>query len=92
MTLYEKYAILATHTANVSFNSFAAEVVYHARFLKNSLKTIESTVEPIFDFSIYTSATRADLTIDESESPGPTPYYDLDGKLVKQQREHHETY
>ena len=92
LTLYEKYAILATHTANVSFNSFAAEVVYHARFLKNSLKTIESTVEPIFDFSIYTSATRADLTIDESESPGPTPYYDLDGKLVKQQREHHETY
>lgn len=33
LSVYEKRAILATHAANVSVHSFAAEVRFHARFL-----------------------------------------------------------
>ena len=67
----EKCAILATHTANVCFNSFAAEVQFHA----------EQTIDcygglVLADF--YEKALRAGMGIDEADdSQGSElmPYY-----------------
>ena len=81
---YEKLAILATHTADTSFNCFAAEVQYHALFL-NSLTRIRIP----FIGSIYESAIRADLSIDDSEFEGNAPYHRADSKLVRKQIEKH---
>ena len=75
---YEKLAILATHTADTSFNCFAAEVQYHALFL-NSLARIRIP----FLGSVYESAVRADLSIDDSEFEGSAPYHREDSKLVR---------
>lgn len=85
LSVYEQHAILATHTANVSFNSFAAEVCFHARFLTK----LARIPIPIIGRSIYDSAIRADMTIDEGELVGPTPYYRLGGRLLRQQRKFH---
>lgn len=86
LSSYEERAILATHTANVSFNSFAAEVCFHARFLTG----LARIPIPFLGRSVYDSAIRADMTIDEGELVGPTPYYRLGSKLVKNQRKFHE--
>ena len=81
LTEHEALAILATHTANTSFYSFAAEVEYHARFL-TPLAKIKI---PFFGRSIYDSAIRADMTIDDTEFEGPAPFYKADSKIVKRQ-------
>ena len=81
---YEKLAILATHTADTSFNCFACEVQYHALFL-NSLTKIKIP----FMGSVYDSAIRADLSIDDSEFEGNAPYHREDSKLVRKQIEYH---
>lgn len=78
---YECAAILATHAGNTSVYSFAAEVEYHARFL-TPLAKIRI---PFFGRSIYDSAIRADMTIDDTEFEGPAPFYRWDSKLVKRQ-------
>lgn len=75
---FEKLAILATHTADISFNQFAAEVQYHAQFLNGMAR-----VKLPFMGSIYESAIRADLSIDDSEFEGNAPYHREDSKLVK---------
>ena len=77
----EKAAILATHTANTSIYSFAAEVEYHARFLMPILRIRL----PFFGKSIYESAIRADMTIDDGEFEGPAPFHRHDSKIVKRQ-------
>ena len=81
---YEKLAILATHTADTSFNCFAAEVQYHALFL-NSLTKIKIP----FLGSVYESAIRADLSIDDSEFEGNAPYHREDSKLVRKHIDKH---
>jgi hypothetical protein len=80
-TAYEAAAILATHTGNTSVFSFAAEVEYHARFL-TPLAKIKN---PFFGKSIYDSAIRADMTVDDAEFEGPAPFYHADSKIVKRQ-------
>lgn len=80
-TAYEAAAILATHTANTSVYSFAAEVEYHARFLTPLAKM----KIPFFGRSIYDSAIRADMTIDDTEFEGPAPFYQADSKIVRRQ-------
>lgn len=82
---YEAAAILATHTGNVSFFSFAAEAEYHARFLI-SLAKIKV---PFFGRSIYDSAIRADMTVNDTEIEGPAPFYKLNSKIVKRQYDLH---
>ena len=77
----EGLAILATHTGNTSIYSFAAEVEYHARFL-TPLAKIKI---PFFGRSIYDSAIRADMTIDDCEFEGPAPFYRSDSRIVKRQ-------
>ena len=81
LTIFEKQAILATHTANVSFHSFAAEVRYHARFL------VWYARFPLR--SIYASAIRADMTIDDRELQGSAPYYRLNSRWIKNQEKYH---
>ena len=81
---YEKLAILATHTGNVSYHSFAAEIRYHAMFLKKLMK-----IRLPLAGSPYASAVRADMSIGDKEFQGPTPYYNLYGKYVREQVKYH---
>ena len=81
LTEYESAAILATHAGNTSVYSFAAEVEYHARFLTPFAKI----KIPFLGRSIYDSAIRADMTIDDTEFEGPAPFYRSDSKIVKKQ-------
>lgn len=86
LTIYEKYAILMTHTANVTFNSFAAEVLFHAEVL-----TAWWINAPFV--GAYESAIRADMAIGEEYESGVfDDYYDLDGELVSEQIEYHGEY
>lgn len=83
LTYYEKYAILATFTGNVNYNSFAAEVVYHAVML-------EDILADIFEDKVYKRALRADMTIDDNEDYDINmSYYDLDSDIVNAQEEIH---
>ena len=84
LTEYEKLAVLATHTGNVSFHSFAAEVRYHAMFLSGLTRVSLPLIG-----SPYASAVRADLSIADKEFQGPAPYYRLDSKLVREQMKYH---
>ena len=81
LTEQETLAILATHTGNTSFYSFAAEVEYHARFL-TPLAKIKIL---FFGRSIYDSAIRADMTVGDTEFEGPAPFYKETSKIVKRQ-------
>lgn len=81
---YEKLAILATHTADTSFNRFACEIQYHALFL-NSLTRIKIP----FIGSVYENAIRADLSIDDSEFEGNAPYHREDSRFEKKHIEKH---
>jgi hypothetical protein len=80
-TEQERLAILATHTGNTSFFSFAAEVQFHARFLTRWAKI----PLPIIGGSPYASAIRADMSIGDAEFTGPTPYYRPDSRMVRKQ-------
>jgi hypothetical protein len=82
---YACAAILATHTGNTSVYSFAAEVEYHARFL-TPLAKIKI---PFVGKSVYDSAIRADMTVDDAECEGFAPFYQSDSKIVKRQYELH---
>lgn len=88
LTVYEKLALLATHTGNTSFYSFAAEIRWHAQFLVGLAKI----TLPFVGGSVYASAIRADMTIDDREFEGPTPYYDPDSRLLWEQRRYHPEY
>lgn len=79
LSQYEKLAILATHTGNVSVHSFAAEVRFHAMFLIKPAK-----IRLPFVGSPYASAVRADMSIGDNEFSGPTPYYNHRSKLVSE--------
>ena len=84
LTHQEKLAILATHTGNVSYHSFAAEVRYHAMFLTSLAK-----VRLPFVGSPYASAVRADMSIGDKEFQGPTPYYNPSSKMMMVQKKYH---
>lgn len=80
-TKWERLAILATHTGNTSYYSFAAEVQFHARFLTPWVRL----PLPIIGRSFYASAIRADMSIGDTEFAGPTPYYRPNSRIVQQQ-------
>ena len=85
LTQQEAAAILATHTANTSVFSFAAEVEYHARFLT----PLARIPIPFLGRSVYDSAIRADMTVGDTELQGATPFYRSDSKIVKRQYKLH---
>ena len=84
-TQRERLAILATHTGNTSFFSFAAEVQFHAQFLTWWAKI----PIPLIGGSPYASAIRADMSIGDAEFAGPTPYYRSDSRIVRKQYHFH---
>ena len=84
LSRHEKLAILATHTGNVSYHSFAAEIRYHAMFLTKLMK-----IRMPLAGSPYASAVRADMSIGDKEFQGPTPYYNLYGNHVREQVKYH---
>ena len=84
LTLYEKQAILACFTADVTFNSFAAEVEFHAEAVDDW--------KSVFD-RWYDAAIRADMSIgEEYESGFYDEYYDLNSDIVKGQANAHGEY
>lgn len=85
LTVFEKYALLATHTADTSFHAFAAEVRYHACFLTPAARIRV----PFLNWSPYDSAIRADLTIGESELEGPAPFHNPNSRWVRLQKKYH---
>lgn len=87
-TPFEKLAILATHTADVSFPSFAAEVQYHACFLTD----LARVPIPFLGHTIYDSAIRADMTIDDCELEGPAPFHNPNSHWVRRQAQCHPEY
>ena len=71
-----------SHTGNVTFNSFAAEVLYHADQLDTTIP------------KVYRSALRADMTVaisDYDDEVGHN-YYDLDSSYVQDQINYHGEY
>jgi len=88
LTVCEKLALLATHAGNTSFHSFAAEIRWHGMFLVGLAKISL----PFVGGSVYASAIRADMTIDDKEFEGPTPYYDPDSRLIQEQKRCHPEY
>ena len=85
LTRPEALAILATHTANTSFHSFAAEVQYHARCLQPWLRL----PLPGMKKTLYNSAVRADMTIDSSAWHNLFPFYRASSKCLKAQQNVH---
>lgn len=83
MTQEEKDVILAVFCGNVNSYSFAAEVEFHARFLSPIFRL------PLVKQIVYESAIRADMSIDDREFVGFTPYYRLSSLMVKRQQKHH---
>lgn len=81
----EQLAILATHTGNVSYHCFAAEIRYHACFLTGLAKI----PLPFLGRSLYASAVRADMTIDDKELEGPAPFHRTDSTWVRRQEALH---
>ena len=90
LSLFEKYAIMITHTANVTFNSFAAEVQFHAEAVYDWKSHVYILGK---GFQWYEAAIRADMAIgEEKESGYADEYYDLDSGIVKAQIATHGEY
>lgn len=83
LTKEEKLALLATHTANTSLHSFAAEVRFHAQFLLPVFRW------PFLQKSPYDSALRADMTVDNSMLHNLFPFYHPCSASVRSQKKHH---
>ena len=82
LTIHEQHAILACFTGNVTFNSFAAEVEFHAECTENIASNI-----------VYSSAIRADMALGETYMRGSAePYYVLDSEIVQGQVAAHGEY
>lgn len=70
-------AILACHSGNVSLHSLAAEIRFHAAFLKSRLP------------GVYASALRADMGVLKREFPPVMPYYNENSRWVTEQAQAH---
>ncbi len=81
----EVLAILAAFTADFSLPAFAAEVQFHTRFLTPLAKI----PIPGLGRSVYDSAIRADMTIDDREVEGPAPYHRETSLWVRRQAQAH---
>ena len=94
LSIYEKYAILISHTANVNFNSFAAEVEFHADLA--ILDVVGLTLEDmrnLLDLDFYNNALRADMAVETRYLiEAVAPYYYLNSTMVTQQANAHGEY
>ncbi len=92
LTYNEQIAILASFTADSSYNMFAAEVKAHSDYLVNWISKFKDwpIVGGFVEDKWYLRAIRADMAIgEEYESGFFDEYYDEDGKMVKEQIEYH---
>ncbi len=99
LTKYEKQAILSAYTSNPNYNSFAAEVVYHAaaiNYCKPTPKILyyqSPVAESLTDLAkeyVYRRAIKSDMAVGEEYVSGVTDkYYDLNDSSVKIQAEIH---
>lgn len=83
----EKRVLLAAHSGNLTAESFAAEVKFHADALISPICSL-----PVLGRRWYRSAIRADLNAEEDGLPLQTwfaPYYRENSALVKEQRRYH---
>ena len=88
MSIPEKQAILCCFCGNETFNSFAAEVLFHA----DAIYSWRSDV-PILGDKWYGAAIRADMCVgEEYESGFYDDYYDLSSDLVQDQITEHGEY
>lgn len=79
---------MACFTADVTFNSFAAEVEFHADAIHSWQNQI-----PYLGNKWYEAAIRADMAVgEEAESGYYDEYYDLNGSLVNAQINAHGEY
>ena len=87
-TQEELYCLLVAHTGNPTFNSFAAEVEFHA----DALVSWENRLPVMGRVSWYASAIRADMQAGEGSGLANrlfSPYYDEHSRLVRRQAELH---
>ena len=78
---YEQYAILMMCTANVTYNSFAAEVKFHSDALIDPKANLDDW---------YNAAVRADMVLGEDVESGLfEQYYDLESDMVQEQIRYH---
>ena len=85
LTHYERQAILAVSTGNVNYNSFAAEVEFHADAVDDWKSSI-----PFAGSQWKERAIRADMGLgEEAESGNFDRYYNLEDGSVKKQKEAH---
>jgi|GEM_PF-1106504 len=92
LTYNEQIAILASFTADTSYNMFEAEVKAHSDYLVNWISKFKDwpIVGGFVEDKWYLRAIRADMAIgEEYESGFFDEYYDEDGKMVKEQIEYH---
>lgn len=85
LTPFEKNALLASHAADTSFHSFAAEVRFHACFLH----PLARLPLPFLGRSLYDSAIRADMTIGENAAESLAPFHNPRSRWVRLQRKYH---
>lgn len=87
-TLEEKQAILAAHTGNLSLNSFAAEVKFHA----DALIQWEKNIPVVGTKMWYNSAIRADMQLERDSWFRGTffsPYHHPHSELIREQERIH---
>jgi len=83
-TLAEQQTILAVHTCNLSYNSFAAEIQFHADALVNGLRYLPYVGKQYW----YRSAVRADMQLERKSALYEhllCPYYNRNSSLMKRQ-------
>ena len=77
LTYYEKQVILLTHCGTATFNSFAAEIEFHA----DGLFDVKALLE-----EWYKRALRSEMGLgEEPESGFYDKYYDLESDIVQAQ-------
>lgn len=90
LTYYEELVILLSHCGNASYNSFAAEIEFHADALFNWKAWFKEW--PIAG-DWYASALRSEMGVGEEDESGfYDEYYDLESDLVQAQAETHGEY
>ena len=89
LILAEKQCILAIRTNNPSFNSVAAEIVYHADMAIRNWELMQNSSEKLIAGSLYErlyhSALKADLSVDDKGKPEKS-YKSYNGQYVIEQR------
>lgn len=87
-TREERLCLLAAHTGNLSQNSFAAEVKYHA----DALVSWQNKIPFLGKSQWYASALRADMQVEGEEwlrKNWFSPYYDEENPMILRQAEIH---